>query len=193
MILVGIYTDLPQQPVQILASMPTLFMIFFSTTFSPGAGVNGLKELRYLFSRFYLWCMLPEDMGMEGCPESNTLLYLMLASLLVPFFLVLYKAGIQLNKMLHNEKKKSSRLESMKTLQFAELQLGLFGEKALKNLKQIGSSVGTDELDEFLSRLKESRRHSLTEKDILSYIDSDTDSEEVVESSSEELEDDENV
>jgi len=180
MILVGIYTDLPQQPVQILASMPTLFMIFFSTTFSPGAGVNGLKELRYLFSRFYLWCMLPEDMGMEGCPESNTLLYLILASLLVPFLFVLYKVGTQLYKRLHNEKEQSSRLESIKTLQFAELQLELFGEKALKNLKQIGSSVGTDELEKIASRLKETKRRSLTEKKILSYINSDTDSEKVI-------------
>mmetsp|Transcript_7424 Transcript_7424/g.12925 ORF Transcript_7424/g.12925 Transcript_7424/m.12925 type:complete len:525 (-) Transcript_7424:384-1958(-) len=191
--LLGLYTELPSQAVMMLGGMPFMFMIFFSTTFSPGSGVNGIKGLRYLFARFYLWCMLPEDMGMEGCPESNTLLYLILASLLVPFLFVLYKVGTQLYKRLHNEKEQSSRLESIKTLQFAELQLELFGEKALKNLKQIGSSVGTDELDEFLSRLKESRRHSLTEKDILSYIDSDTDSEEVVESSSEELEDDENV
>ena len=33
-------------------------MIFFSTTFSPGSGVAGVKELRYLFARFYLWCRL---------------------------------------------------------------------------------------------------------------------------------------
>ena len=34
----GLYTDLPDQAVQILGSLPFLFMIFFSTTFSPGAG-----------------------------------------------------------------------------------------------------------------------------------------------------------
>lgn len=47
----GLYTKLPFQAVQIFASMPFLFMIFFSTTFSPGSGVAGLKELRYLFAR----------------------------------------------------------------------------------------------------------------------------------------------
>ena len=36
-----------------------LLLIFFSTTFSPGAGVPGLKALRYLFARFYLWCRVP--------------------------------------------------------------------------------------------------------------------------------------
>merc|ERR1712029_42157 len=72
-ILFGLYSDLPDAAVQILGAMPFLFMIFFSTTFSPGAGVRGLKELRYLFSRYYLWCMLPEDIGMEGCPEENNL------------------------------------------------------------------------------------------------------------------------
>merc|ERR1712205_237384 len=85
MIILGLYTSLPDQAVQILGAMPFLLMIFFSTTFSPGAGVKGIKELRYLFSRYYLWCMLPDQMGMEGCPESNTLLYLVLSSLLVPF------------------------------------------------------------------------------------------------------------
>merc|ERR1719491_2620785 len=83
MVLFGLYSDLPDALVQIVGAMPFLFMIFFSTTFSPGAGVRGIKELRYLFSRYYLWCMLPGDIStkMEGCPESNTLLYLILSSL----------------------------------------------------------------------------------------------------------------
>ena len=54
----GLYSSLPLQVVQILASFPFLLMIFFSTTFSPGAGVAGVKSLRYLFSRFYFWCAL---------------------------------------------------------------------------------------------------------------------------------------
>ena len=44
----GLYSRLPLQIVQILASLPFLFMIFFSTTFSPGSGVAGVKALRYL-------------------------------------------------------------------------------------------------------------------------------------------------
>lgn len=140
MITLGLYTNLPDQAVQILGAMPFLLMIFFSTTFSPGAGVKGLKELRYLFSRFYLWCMLPDGMGMEGCPESNNLLYLVLSSLLVPFLFGTYMFVKNMYARSHHEKAQSSRRESMQTLEFAELQLEMFGQKALKNLKHIGST-----------------------------------------------------
>jgi hypothetical protein len=156
-ICLGLYSDLPDQAVQILGAMPFLLMIFFSTTFSPGAGVKGLKELRYLFSRFYLWCMLPGDIGMEGCPENNTLLYLILASLLVPFLFLLYKLGKSLYVKGHQEKKKSSQLESMKSIHFAELQLELFGEKALKNLKHIGSASCHD-LEKLAATITENKR-----------------------------------
>lgn len=141
MIILGLYTSLPDQAVQILGAMPFLLMIFFSTTFSPGAGVKGIKELRYLFSRYYLWCMLPDQMGMEGCPESNTLLYLVLSSLLVPFLFVLWKVGKNLYAKGHAEKAKLTQREAKKSIQFAELQVELFGEKALKNLTHIESNT----------------------------------------------------
>ena len=72
--------------------MPFLFMIFFSSTFSPGAGVEGLKALRFLFSRFYLWCRLPDVKGMlEDCPaDSELTTYTILSGCLGLFlFLVL--------------------------------------------------------------------------------------------------------
>lgn len=143
MLTLGLYTNLPDQAVQIFGAMPFLLMIFFSTTFSPGAGVNGVKELRYLFSRYYLWCMLPGDnpMGMEGCPESNTLLYLVLSSLLVPIVFVVYKVIAGWYKKSHRAKSQSNKSESMKTAQFAELQLELFGEKAIRNLQRLGSTA----------------------------------------------------
>ena len=50
-------------------------MIFFSTTFSPGSGVAGVKELRFLFARFYLWCRLPGVKDyMEDCPDDDMLI-----------------------------------------------------------------------------------------------------------------------
>ena len=150
----GLYTDMPDALIQIFGAMPFLLMIFFSTTFSPGAGVTGLKELRYLFSRFYLWCMLPEDgVGgqMEGCPESNNLLYLILSAMLVPFLFALYKLTAGMYKKFHHEKAQSSRRESMKSMAFAELQLELFGERALKNLKHIGSTHDLQKLAESVS------------------------------------------
>ena len=57
--LLGLYTSLTMEETLVVGLVPFLLMIFFSTTFSPGAGIEGLKDLRYLFSRFYLWCMLP--------------------------------------------------------------------------------------------------------------------------------------
>jgi len=51
---------------------PFLLMIFFSTTFSPGAGVPGINNLRYLFTRFYFWCRVPVVREtMEGCPTDD--------------------------------------------------------------------------------------------------------------------------
>merc|ERR1712224_407070 len=71
----GLYSKLPLQVVQILASFPFLLMIFFSTTFSPGAGVEGLKIMRFLFARFYFWCKVPVvKETMESCPPENSLL-----------------------------------------------------------------------------------------------------------------------
>merc|ERR1711990_263539 len=56
--------------------MGFLFMIFFSTTFSPGSGVEGVKALRYLFARFYFWCHVPGYKEvMEGCPADDTLVW----------------------------------------------------------------------------------------------------------------------
>ncbi|EED87024.1 predicted protein [Thalassiosira pseudonana CCMP1335] len=147
MVCLGLYTDLPQQAVQILGSMPFLFMIFFSTTFSPGAGVAGLKNLRYLFARYYLWCMTPGvQLSMEGCPESNNLLYLVLSSLLTVFLFLAYMGVKQSYKKTHKVKAESSRRESMKTLAYAELQLELFGEKALHRLQHVGSEVDLEKL-----------------------------------------------
>lgn len=147
MMMLGLYTNLPDAAIQILGAMPFLLMIFFSTTFSPGAGVKGLKELRYMFSRFYLWCMIPGTQDqMEGCPANNNLLYLILASLLVPFLFVTYKVAKHLMSNLRSGKAQQGRRESMKSVEFAELQLELFGVKALRNLEKIGSSVDLDKL-----------------------------------------------
>merc|ERR1712159_915601 len=70
----GLYSSLPLQIVQTVASMPFLMMIFFSSTFSPGSGVEGIKELRFLWARFYLWCRLPgvKDQ-LDGCPADDML------------------------------------------------------------------------------------------------------------------------
>mmetsp|Transcript_17597 Transcript_17597/g.36757 ORF Transcript_17597/g.36757 Transcript_17597/m.36757 type:complete len:506 (+) Transcript_17597:219-1736(+) len=147
-ICLGLYTNLPLQAVQILGAFPFLLMIFFSTTFSPGAGVDGLKNLRYLFSRYYLFCMTPSvDIMMEGCPESNNLLYLILSSLLIVFIFLVVIGGMALHRKLQKKKNSEFKRQSMMTMEYAELQVELFGEKALKKLKHIGSNVDLKSLE----------------------------------------------
>jgi hypothetical protein len=72
MVLLAVYSKLSFQAVQILGSLPFLLIIFLNTIFSPGAGVSVIKELRYIFPRFYLWCILPGVMDqIEDCPPEN--------------------------------------------------------------------------------------------------------------------------
>ena len=75
--------------------------------------------------------MLPGDISedMEGCPKSNTLLYLIPSSLLVPIVFVLYKAVLSTYSKSMNKKEKSSQAKSMKSLAYANLQMELFGER----------------------------------------------------------------
>jgi energy-coupling factor transporter ATP-binding protein EcfA2 len=69
----GLYTQLPFQAVQILSRLPFLCMIFFSTTFSPGSGLEGLKALRYLFARcvhgksYLLSSHVPSNCSLREC------------------------------------------------------------------------------------------------------------------------------
>jgi ABC-type lipoprotein export system ATPase subunit len=128
----GLYTNLPFQLAQILSSLPFLFMIFFSTTFSPGSGVPGLKALRYLFARFYFWCMIPvvQD-SMENCPKSDgeNKLYLILSALIG---LVLFLVVKGLGAVLKQKKivKMSTQHNKLKDEEFLDLQVELYGDRA---------------------------------------------------------------
>jgi ABC-type nitrate/sulfonate/bicarbonate transport system ATPase subunit len=84
----GLYSSLPLQIVEIVAALPFLFMIFFSTTFSPGAGVGGVKMLRFLFSRFYFWCKVPGVAEtMQGCPPDEWLVFFAVLTGCLPLIL----------------------------------------------------------------------------------------------------------
>jgi len=128
-ILMGVYTDLPFELVQIFSSMPFLFMIFFSTTFSPGSGVAGVKALRYLFSRFYFWCIVPgvSDL-MDGCPETENLsLGILVVVSFIPlilFTLAMMIKGLKQSLQKKNSQKKRNMFEKDKT--FIELQKEIF-------------------------------------------------------------------
>lgn len=141
LIALGIYTNLPFQLVQILGVLPFLFMIFFSTTFSPGSGVEGLKALRYLFARFYFWCMVPgvQDQ-MEGCPDDDVIIvYMILSSLLGLFVFGVVNLALQLKKG-RAQKKIEARRSKLFDDEFQELQVALYGEKALRRFQHMNST-----------------------------------------------------
>jgi hypothetical protein len=128
----GLYTKLPFQAVQIFASLPFLFMIFFSTTFSPGAGVEGLKELRYTFARFYFFCKIPgvKDQ-MEGCPDPDlNVVYMTLAALIGTFLFFIYET-IRFILRASKTKKTISKQNKLKDDEFRDLQVELYGEGVL--------------------------------------------------------------
>ena len=139
LICMGIYTQLPFQAAQILGSLPFLLMIFLSTTFSPGAGVAVVKELRYLWARFYFWCMIP-GVEMEGCPDSDlNMLYLILSALLgISIFLFVQIIGKCRQRTKNLEK--MTRMASMMDEEFQNLQIALYGEKALRRLQHMDNS-----------------------------------------------------
>merc|ERR1711865_832745 len=139
----GLYSRLPLQIVQILASLPFLFMIFFSTTFSPGSGVAGVKELRYLFARFYLWCRIGREdtvtgvrtgvrESMDGCPDDDMLVLCTIASgcLGMVLFVVFQLVRVFVVKRADASKTKAIKEEIAAKPAFATIQSELY-----KNLR----------------------------------------------------------
>jgi len=140
LICVSLYTTLPFQPAQILGAMPFLLMIFFSTTFSPSSGVQFFNYFRYLFARFYFWCLIP-GVGqlMQGCPSKLTILYLILAGLVNVVIFLFVKLIFAIVDNRNKRKVMEDRKKSMMNEDFVELQTELFGSKALKRLQHISS------------------------------------------------------
>jgi len=129
MICFGLYTNMSIQEVEILGSIPFLLMIFLSTTFSPGAGVEGVKVFRYLFTRFYFWCMVPgvED-DMEGCPSDHDLnmLYLGLSGLMWVVLFIAGKAIAHLRDKLRKRQSATSIKDLKESDEFTALQKELY-------------------------------------------------------------------
>jgi hypothetical protein len=125
----GLYTKLPFEAVEIASLLPFMFMIFFSTTFSPGSGVKGLKELRYLFTRFYFYCSIPGVQDtMEGCPDSDlNILYLILSGFIFTVMFFTYKV-IKFTLKSVSQKKDVTLKNKLKDNEFRDLQVELYGE-----------------------------------------------------------------
>ncbi|GMH86230.1 hypothetical protein TL16_g10480 [Triparma laevis f. inornata] len=134
-ICVGLYTDLPLQVVQIIASLPFLCMIFFSTTFSPGAGLDGVKFLRFLFARFYFWCDLPafQDL-MEDCPDEGMLVpYTVMSGCLGLFLFLCLQLFLTFKAQRTASVGNAKRVEMENSVEFQQLQMKLFGAQLIKN------------------------------------------------------------
>jgi hypothetical protein len=138
----GLYTRLPFHAVDIIASMPFLFMIFFSTTFSPGSGVEGVKELRYLFSRFYWFCILPgvQD-SMEGCPSDDVVMLYMFLSGLIG--IVLFLVYLSMKSLISTMKSKKAIIKrnALKDDEFRDLQMELFGDRMIDHTERSSHSI----------------------------------------------------
>ena len=145
----GIYTQLPHQLVEMLSGAPFLFMIFFSTTYSPGSGMAVIKELRYLFARFYLFCMTPYvGMAMEGCPasDSSTLALLIITGCLSAFVFILFMASVHFSKKAQR-KLFTKKIEALQdNADFKRLQLELYGVNQLRKLQHRSESFHTLDL-----------------------------------------------
>eukprot|EP00977_Amphora_coffeiformis_P013134 scaffold3396_cov176-Amphora_coffeaeformis.AAC.7 len=141
-ILCGLYTHLPLQPAQIVSRLPFLCMIFFSTTFSPGAGISGLKGLRYLFPRFYFWCMVPSIRSdMENCPTSDALnlMFLVLAAMMVPCLFLVYKAVTALWRSQQRKQRNTAKKHVlMMDEEFYQLRRQLYGSSSSSSSGSIG-------------------------------------------------------
>ena len=138
LVCLGIYTRLPFETVQIVGSIPFLGMLFLSTTFSPGAGVPVLKELRYIYPRFYYWCMLPGQIGnsMEGCPADDVIVLYMVLSTFTGIFL--FSSVIGIAKFFRQRKRidaDEERAHVYEEEDFASLQNELYGRDVCKRLR----------------------------------------------------------
>jgi hypothetical protein len=137
LIALGLYTSLSFQAVEVFGSMPFLLMIFLSTTFSPGSGVPVLKELRYIFSRFYFWCMIPgiQD-DMEGCPaEALNFALLILTGIMGVFLFSAYYILVRCWSSRKQKKKANKLRQSLMDAEFHELQTTLYGEKSMRRYR----------------------------------------------------------
>lgn len=140
----GLYSALPLQAVTIFASLPFLFMIFFSTTFSPGSGVEGVKALRYLFARFYFWCHVPGYKEvMEGCPADDTLVWytILTGCLGLILFLIFQVVRVTVVRMRKQRKDNKARAEISMKPEYKDVQNELY-----KNQKVVPGTPPSNEV-----------------------------------------------
>jgi len=120
----GIFSRQPLQIVQVAGSMPFLLMLFFSTTMSPGSGVVGVKFLRYVYPRYYVWCALPfVKQAMDGCPSDDTIVgYVALTGNLFLIFFLAMQAWRTVVNTRRKQSHASERIHVAQTQEYKTLQ-----------------------------------------------------------------------
>lgn len=150
LVCLGIFTRLPFETVQIVGSIPFLGMLFLSTTFSPGAGLPVLKELRYIYPRFYFWCMLPGDVSeaMEGCPADDIIVLYMVLSTFTGIALFSTIIGLAaLSRQRQKQDADEKRAEQYSEEELLSLQQELHGEDVCQRLKEHHNNKGAQNSD----------------------------------------------
>mmetsp|Transcript_4085 Transcript_4085/g.8396 ORF Transcript_4085/g.8396 Transcript_4085/m.8396 type:complete len:537 (+) Transcript_4085:101-1711(+) len=136
-IYVGLFTKMESSMAHLVGSMPIVFTIFFSTTYSPGAGVPVIKDLRYLFSRFYFWCMIPSIQdSMEGCPNNPYNTILVFVSSMFFLFIFLAVMGIRMLKKKQIRHDLDLIRSNLKDSTYKDLQIEMYGPKVLRRLSR---------------------------------------------------------
>lgn len=153
-----------------LSGLPFLFVIFFSTTYSPGAGVAGLKALRYLFSRYYFFCMVPQ-IPLEGCPDSDLLSTILLVlTSLISLFLFLAVRAVQIVCKCMQEKGELRNPKHKELCEIERLQHELYGsDESVLSLCAPGAPPGGSFIADALS----SRRRSTTRRSSYRFLSLD--------------------
>ena len=113
----GIFTAMDFESVQIYGCIPFAFSLFFSTTYSPGSGLAVLKELRFLCTRFFFWCLVPGVQDtMEGCPntKNKAVLFMILTSMIGVGLLLVWKTLSSWRQKRYYQKHVQARRETIK-------------------------------------------------------------------------------
>jgi hypothetical protein len=136
-------------------------------SFSPGFE-NVFQELRYLFSRFYFWCIIPgvQD-SMEGCPNDDVIvLYTILSGFVGTVMFLVYEA-IRIGLNASRTKATSKQHDRLKDDEFVDLQIELYGIEVLSKESLSGSSHsrrGRSNTEESVTKVMASAAVSDTEQ-----------------------------
>lgn len=98
-----------------------------------------LKELRYLFPRYYFWCMVPYVQDtMEECPDDDIIiLYLVLSTFTGVFILFVVLLAVHLRENTQRKHQASRHDDIMKKDGFHNLQAKIHGRERLKRLRKV--------------------------------------------------------